>query len=392
VGRTTLPLAVLIIASESGDDASGTLAAMLPIAGQTLLEYQVRLARACGGGHIVVLVEQLPAAMVAVFDQLRSDGIDIDIAREPRDAADRIHPDEQVLLFAPGFVGSRQIVETLIARASPTLVTLPDQPAHVAFERIDATERWSGLALLKGQSIRETAAMLGDWSISSTLMRTALQSGAARWRFEQPDGLIMISTVDQAETMSARLVRDNNTDDQSPLADLIFQPLAKMIVPHLFKWALPVDLIAVMPLILAGSAFLLATLGWFATGFVFFCFATLADAIVETLFAVAMRNNASMAFFKRAKPFIFFALLLLLGWEISRATGNWASLLLAGWGSSIFLIQPQSAAATFKWRASIETGSIVMVLALLFSVPIAGLLVIVCHGLAGQIADRFFRS
>jgi hypothetical protein len=387
-----LPLAVLIIADESGDDASVTLAAMLPIAGQTLLEYQVRLARACGGGHIVVLVEQLPAAMISLFDRLRDDGIDVDIAREPRDAADRIHPEEQVLLFAPGFVGSQRLVESLIARATPTLVTLPDQPAHNAFERIDAAARWSGLALLSGQSIRQTAAMLGDWSISSTLMRSALQSGAARWQLEQPDGLAIITDAAQAQLVSAKLVRDYGSDDPSLFADLVAHPIARVLVPHLLKWAVPADLVAVMPLILAGSALLLAMLGWFATGFALLCFAALADVIADTLFAVAVRSNASVAFFKRAQPYVFYMLLLLLGWAVSRATGDWAALLLAGWGSSIFMLTSPTAEVIPKWRPTVESSSFLMVLALIFAAPVAGLVGIVCHGLAGQIADRFFRS
>lgn len=365
---------------------------MLPFAGQTLLEYQVRLARACGGGHIVVLVEQLPANMIAIFDRLRADGIDVDVAREPRDAADRIHPDEQVLLFAPGFVAQRQHVEALIARIKPTLVTLPDEPTHTMFERIDAQERWSGLALLSGQSIRETAAMLGDWSISSTLMRSALQSGAERWRLEQPDGLAVISNIAQAEAVSALFIRGSGSDTQSPLVDLITQPLAKLIVPHLLKWSVPVDLIAVMPLILGGSALLLGVLGWFVTAFALFCVALLADAIADTLHLLAMRSNASLSFFKQAKPFLFYALLVILGWIMSQAISDWSPLLLAGWGTSIFMTSPKLAENKLKWRATIESGGIVMVLALLFSVPVAGLLVIVAHGLAGQIADRFFRS
>jgi hypothetical protein len=365
---------------------------MLPIAGQTLVEYQVRLARACGGGHIVVLVDQLPAPMIAVFDRLRSDGIDVDVAREPRDAADRIHPEEQVLLFAPGFVGQQRLVEDLIARGKPTLVTLPDQPAHIIFERIDAAERWSGLALLSGQSIRETAAMLGDWSISSTLMRSALQSGAERWRLERPDGLAIISDVAQAEAMSAALVRESGPDDQSPFADLITQPLAKLIVPYLLKWSVPVDLVAVMPLILAGSALLLAMLDWFATAFALFCLATLAGGIADALFRVAMRSNTSIALFKRAKPFAFYALLLLLGWAVSRSSGDWAPLLLAGWSTSIFMMHLSATERAPRWQATIESGSLVILIALLFAAPVAGLFVIVCHGVAGQITDRFFTS
>jgi hypothetical protein len=387
-----LPLAVLIIAGESGDDASSPLAAMLPFVGQTLLEYQVRLARACGGGHIVVLVEQLPAAMIALFDRLRADGIDVDVAREPRDAADRIHPEEQVLLLAPGCVGSRRLVEALTTRAQPTLVTLPDQPTYGAFERIDSTDRWGGLALLSGQSIRETAAMLGDWSISSTLMRSALQSGAARWQLEQLDGLAVVTDATQAEAVSARIVRDFGDSEQSLFADFVTQPLAKLLVPHLLKWTVPVDLLAAMPLVLAGGALLLGLLGWFATGFALLCVAALADGIAATLFAVAMRSNASMNIYKRAASFAFYMLLLLLGWAVSHSVNDWAPLLLAVWASSIFLLRVPVAARTPRWLSTTESSSFILLLALLFAVPVAGFVVIVCHGLAGQIADRFFRN
>lgn len=385
-------MAVLIIASETDDDAGATLAAMLPFAGQTLLEYQVRLARACGGGHIVVLVEQLPAAMLSVFDRLRTDGIDVDVAREARDAADRIHPEEQVLLFVSGFVGSQRLVETLIARATPTLVTLPDQPAHSAFERIDAVERWSGLALLSGQSIRKTAAMLGDWSISSTLMRSALQSGAARWQLEHPNDVAIITDAAQAESISMRLVRDYGRNDSSPFADIIAQPIARFLVPHLLKRSVPIDLVAVLPLILAGSAVLFGMLGWFATGFILLCVAALADSIADTLFAVAVRSNSSLSFFKRAKPFAFYALLIVLGWAVSRSTGDWAPLLLSGWGASMLMLRASATGAPLKWYPTVESNSFVMMLALFFAAPVAGLMVVVCHGLAGQIADRFFRS
>lgn len=387
-----MPLAVLIIASEKGDEAGSAIAAMLPFVGQTLLEYQVRLARAAGGGHIVILVDQLPAAMIALFDRLRADGIDVDIAREPRDAADKIHPEEQVLLFSPGFVGSRQIVESLAVRSKPTLLTLSDAPEHVLFERIDAAERWSGLALLSGQSIRETAAMMGDWSISSTLMRTALQSGAERWRLQQPDSLAIISNADQAEAMSAALVRNIGETDQSPLDELIIQRLAKLMTPYLLKLSTPVGFVAVIPVVLLGSALLLALLGWFATGFALFCLASLAERIASTLLQVSVRSDGSLALFRRAKPFAFYVLLFLLGWEVSGATGDWVPLLLAGWGSSILLLRGQKESAFLKWRATIESGSLLMLIALLFAAPIIGLMFIVGHGVASQVADRFFRS
>src|SRR3546814_15367840 len=40
--------------------------------------------------------------------------------------------------------------------------------------------RWAGLALLPGTMVREVSRRFGDWDLQSTLLRTAVQSGAAR--------------------------------------------------------------------------------------------------------------------------------------------------------------------------------------------------------------------
>ena len=363
---------------------------MLPVVGQTLLEYQVRLARACGGGHIVVLVEQLPAAMLAVFDRLRADGIDIDVARDARDAADRIHPDETVLLFIPGLIARKGLVDELVTRGKPTLVTLSDQAEHIMFERIDATDRWTGLALLNGQTVRETAAMLGNWSIGSTLMRNALQAGAARWRRDTPDGIAIVDNAAQADAMSARLVRDSETSkDRAFFTNSIAHPLARLVVPHLLRLAVPIDLLIAMPIVLIGAAALLAMIGWFATGFAVLLFAALVEAIAAMLLTVAVRESRVITLLSRTKPPAFYVMLLLLGWAISQAAADWTAILLALWGVSIFLLRRPSPVSKFALVPSVESAAFVMLLALLFAAPIAGLIVILCHSLTDQVIDRY---
>ena len=79
-----MSLAGLILTDDDvlgGDAPARTL---LPVAGQTLIEYQVRIARACGAAHIVVLVDRIPGALVSAFDRLRADGMDVDVARDAR--------------------------------------------------------------------------------------------------------------------------------------------------------------------------------------------------------------------------------------------------------------------------------------------------------------------
>jgi hypothetical protein len=54
-------LAALIMASEEADGEDAELRATLPLLGHTLVEQQVRQAVGAGAGHVVLLVERLPA-------------------------------------------------------------------------------------------------------------------------------------------------------------------------------------------------------------------------------------------------------------------------------------------------------------------------------------------
>ena len=58
------------------------------------------------------------------------------------------------------------------------MLTVPDGGYGELYERIDAGARWAGLAAIDGALLRETAAMLRDWDLQSTLLRRTLQAGA----------------------------------------------------------------------------------------------------------------------------------------------------------------------------------------------------------------------
>lgn len=170
-----MALAALIFAAQTVDDGSDMLRASLPLAGATLLEHQVRRAVRAGAGHIVVLVERLPVALIGAVDRLRRGGTRVDIARSVSDAAGRIHPDETVLIVADGCIAGADIFNRLVASPAPALMTLPDLPGLEDFERIGAQLRWAGLGLIDGSRLQATAARLGEWDFELTLLRQALE-------------------------------------------------------------------------------------------------------------------------------------------------------------------------------------------------------------------------
>ena len=70
-----MALGALIAAYQ--EDDSGSLRALLPIAGRTLLEYQVRCAAAAGAAPIVVIVERIPIALNQAIEALQHDGLPV---------------------------------------------------------------------------------------------------------------------------------------------------------------------------------------------------------------------------------------------------------------------------------------------------------------------------
>ncbi len=78
-----MAFAALIAAYQDAEDGVAGLRAMLPMAGRSLLEHQVRRAIEAGASHAVVLVERVPAELSAALDRLKRDGIAVRLARDP---------------------------------------------------------------------------------------------------------------------------------------------------------------------------------------------------------------------------------------------------------------------------------------------------------------------
>lgn len=196
-----MPLAALILAQSDGDSGAASQPLLLTLGGQTLLERIAYQARRAGARHVVICAGPLPAAMVGAMDRMKTRGLDVSLARSPREAADRLHPDEDVLVFSTAVFVQEAEFEQLADGEGALLLTLPEAWGRDRFERIDGEDNWAGVARLPASLIRETVAMLGDWAFAPTLLRRAVQHGAARAR---------LPLRDEAETDDiAPLVQDD---------------------------------------------------------------------------------------------------------------------------------------------------------------------------------------
>ena len=199
-----MALGALIAAYQ--EDDSGGLRALLPLAGRTLVEYQVRCAAAAGAAPIVVVVERVPQALQDAFERLRLDGVGVFPVSDVHEAVSRFEAGSMILTIGDGIVPPAELVAQLAEDGEPAVATVRDDDAHGGFERIDAQSRWAGVALVDSRLLGSTAAMLGDWDLQSTLLRRSIQEGAIRVPVaEGPGEPLLVDRPQQLEDFQQRL-------------------------------------------------------------------------------------------------------------------------------------------------------------------------------------------
>jgi hypothetical protein len=324
-------LAALIAAVRDAEDGGG-LVGTLSIAGRTLIERQARLAAMAGASRVVILVERLPGALTGAIDRLRRDGIAVDVARSAGDAADRFHPDERVLVFADGALAGSAAIARLAAGPAPALLTIGEGGPPGLFERIDAATRWSGVALVGGEMLRKTVAMLGDWDLHSTLLRRAV-GGSAR-RVDIADG------ADLGEAEPAILVRtragaraatqgslDRDGAGAGWPSRLIYGPIARLAVGVVLERAIESRWLrwgAIALTLLAAPA---VWRGWLAIGLTLMVAGALFESLGRLLAAVRL-SPASAEDRTAALRTAAFGIVLLV-FALHRSTIDWTPLVIA---------------------------------------------------------------
>lgn len=249
-----MALAALIGAYETSED--GGLRALIPLAGRPVADLQVRMLSAVGAAPIVLLADEPPVALVSLVDQLRGEGLPVVLANGADEAAARFEADHDLLLLADGIVPQMADVAGVAERSGPYVLTVEDDEAHDAFERIDLAHRWAGLAMMKGEDVGATTAMLGDWDLPSTLLRRAIQAGAALEPSSgEGAGPLLIDSAEDAERYSQSLLGASKAARVDWVARWITAPLEDWMTVRLSAMRARPRLIALAtPLLIAAAS------------------------------------------------------------------------------------------------------------------------------------------
>lgn len=364
-----MAFAALIAAYREAEDGEAGLCAMLPMAGRSLLENQVRRAIAAGASHAVILVERVPAAMSAALDRLKRDGIAVKLARDPMDAADHFHPEESVLLVADGLVAAPDCFEAMAARVSPTLLVVADTPENEDFERVDADHRWAGLALTNVEALAATAAMLGDWDLQSTLMRRIVQAGAdflpvdgeAGVVVDASEAVLMAEHSDKSRGAGRTMLRRNSLQEGSWPERSVYAPIATRLAPLLLDRRIEAIWLRIAAIVFTLAAAGAIWWGWLWTGLVLALLAGPLDAIAGRIDLAQLRDHEGGWEIRLVKAAVQALVILAMGRLAMNETGEMTFLVLAATAVALLFLTyraaqnlrkfPTQKAAYWPWLA-----------------------------------------
>jgi len=310
------------------EDDSGGLRALLPLAGRTLLEYQVRCASAAGAAPIVVIVERVPQALQDAFERLRLDGLGVFPVSDVSEAVTRFEAGSMILIVGDGVAPPAELVAAMAAEPEPAVAVVPDDEAHAAFERIDGESRWSGVAAVDAHLLGSTAAILGDWDLQSTLLRRALQEGAIRIPVTAIGGdPLLAETPEDLQDFQRRLLVGSRGVRPDWVSRFLLPPIEEFATEQLMETAVrPLWLIWGALALTLGGAFCF-TRGWLAAGLVLLLLSMPLDLIATRLASLRLRPLPVRLLSRLALwPASGFALFALGWWEMRGASG-WGALL-----------------------------------------------------------------
>lgn len=296
VFHRSMTFAAILSASRASGDSSGSLRASLLFAGQTLVEYQARQAARAGADRIMILVSVITPALSQAVDRLSADGISVALVRDMVSMVRDAPRDADVLLVADGVVVAQSHFEAMAEREGNALLVTDDSRASAPFERIDAGQRWAGLARISPDLLFGTLDMIGDWDLSLTLVRAAVQNGARRVTAPQDDLLTgrvaLVDTQAQADVAAQSVMSSGSrvTRVRGGAEHYLLAPLARMASPALMRTQVPAMQVRIAGMALGAIALVPIELLWPATGFLLLLLALFLAEIADRLDELALRS------------------------------------------------------------------------------------------------------
>ncbi|NML11188.1 hypothetical protein HHL08_13710 [Sphingobium sp. AR-3-1] len=291
-----MSFAAILSASRASGDSPAGLRASLYFAGQTLVEYQARQAAHAGADRIMILVSVITPALSQAVDRLSADGIAVALVRDMVSMVRDAPRDSDVLLVADGAIIAQEHYDGIGAAQGNVMLVTDDSRASAPFERIDAGQRWAGLARISPDLLFGTLDMIGDWDLALTLVRTGVQKGARRVTVPQDDLLegrvALVESQAQADLVAQAVTAagSSRSHARGGIEHYLLAPLARIVSPPLMRMQVPALQVRIAGIALGAVALVPIELGWPLAGFCLLMGALLLSEISDRLGDLALRT------------------------------------------------------------------------------------------------------
>jgi hypothetical protein len=364
-------LAALIIAEDS-------LGSPL-VLGRSLTELQIARVVATGARHVVCLVQQVSTQLLAVADNLRANGLTIDIVRSVADAADAIHPDEHVFLVASQVLISGKTLDTLLMSNPPAILCVENDAKYAQLELVDSSARWTGYALLSGATLRAVANMIGDWDAASTLLRQLVQEDARRISLS-PSQIedAMLSVRDSADAIRAgRKLLDERAFYRGGFGEWwIAQPISRLTARIAGEIGLKSRAIQYAAVGTAAAAAIIGLTGWLGISLFLLLISYLSRSTGDRLASALADLNPRGALFRSAIAAFTAVTISACSITFASRTGQWGCLILGALlvGSQLLIADRRLPVKSFaRWLADPLSNITLLFLGIISTAPLAGL-------------------
>jgi hypothetical protein len=371
-----MALVALLSARDGARDrlSPGAAGRLIDFGGQPLVEYQARLARACGVERVLIQVDAATPDLACLVDRVAADrGGAIALVQDMTSLARSLAPDDQVLLLAENLVVPGDALATLVVNGEPALLALPSVPATADFERIDGEAMWAGALCLPGRAVLATLDMLGDWDLALTVMRRAVQDGVRRLPVSPElvmDGRLTL-VRDQA---SADLALEALSDTQGAAGagasggglDGLMTPLAGPLVRELVRRQIEPARLAIVGLVVGFGALAVGLGGWMVAALLLMVVALALTDLARRTGQVTLRGVGA-AWQRRLAHGGALGLLALAGYRLAQGdllalAGAWLPLLLIGLMALADELAPVEGLWA-RWSRLTVTGALLLILA-----------------------------
>lgn len=262
--QITQPKTALLSATNIAGDGRG--GAMALVAGQPLLAHQIDALHAVGVSRFLLEVDNVPGELLALADRYRGMGHNVDFVRSASDLKEKLGMTEPLIVQAEALYLAPDLLHDLLAEDAPYLLTLDGRDENSTFERMDLNTRWAGWAILDAPTIASLEPLPDGWSISSSLLRQAMQDRVTMVSLPQQNiqqGFVRLMTsASDADLLSKQILTGRARRFGGLIESKVFAPVAARIAPLIWKSRLGSNAVDGAMVAFAGGSLALAATGW----------------------------------------------------------------------------------------------------------------------------------